>query len=91
MDYVYVFKTVAKNKLSHEYKQTSDKISYEDINKMTDKYSLFIRKLLSLIYGDRDFNYKEIKDYLHSNNTLDRLKGLKECKYYIKLVSDKEC
>lgn len=91
MDYVYVFKTLAKNKLSQEYKQTSDKISYDDINKITDKYSLFIRKLLSLIYGDRDFNYKEIKDYLYSNNTLDRLKGLKECKYYIKLVSDNEC
>lgn len=89
MDYVYIFKSIAKSKLNREYKQTNDKISYLDIKELTDKYSIFTRKLLSIILTDEELDFKEIKNYLNSDNVLDRLRGLKLSKKYIKLVGDK--
>lgn len=85
-EYVYIFKDKYIDKLKEEYKKVYDYISYEDIKNMSDKYSMFIRKLMLLVIDDDRLKKYNLRELLYSSNILDRLKALKESKEYIKLI-----
>ena len=86
MDYCYEFRENCKNILVKEYKSINDKINYTDINEASDKYSLFIRKLMYLLCEDKSVETSKFRELFTSNNVLDRLKGLKDSRKYIRLV-----
>lgn len=86
MDYCYEFRENYKNILVKEYKSINDKINYTDINEASDRYSLFIRKLMYLLCEDKSVETSKFRELFTSNNVLDRLKGLKDSRKYIRLV-----
>lgn len=86
MDYCYEFRENYKNILVKEYKSINDKINYTDINEASDRYSLFIRKLMYLLCEDKSVETSKFRELFTSNNVLDRLKGLKDLRKYIRLV-----
>lgn len=90
MDYCYEFRENYKSVLSGEYKTINDKINFSDINNMNDKYSLFIRKLMYLLIDDKSLEASKFRELFTSNNVLDRLKGLKDSRKYIRLVGVKD-
>lgn len=91
MEYYYIFKDEYLEILREDYKNIHDKICFKDINEMSDKYSLFIRKLMFLIMNDRNNEISKYRELFNSNNCLDRLKGLKDSKKYIRLVGEEKC
>lgn len=86
MDYCYEFRENYKSILVKEYKSINDKINYTDINEASDKYSLFIRKLMYLLCEDKSVETSKFRELFTSSNVLDRLKGLKDSRKYIRLV-----
>lgn len=89
--YYYRFKTLYKKRLTTEYNSSDDKIYYNNIKNNDELYSLFTKKILFLFYNSSTDIKKiiEVRELLESRYLLDRLKGLKESKQYIKLEGEK--
>lgn len=87
-EYFYIFKDKYTDIIKTEYHDAKDKINYEDIREMSRRYDLFIRKLMFLIIQDTELNKLNFRELFNSSNILDRLKGLKESRKYIKLVGE---
>ena len=85
-DYYYVIKKPYRKKVEKEYNTSDDKINYNNIKNSDELYSLFIQKVLYLFYNSTINTDKiiEIKNLLESRYLLDRLRGLKLSKLYIK-------
>lgn len=86
-DFYYVYKHRFRKVIEEEYTRSDYKCNYEDIRTYNNRYSSFINVLLWLI---RKYNYdkklsEEINKFLESNNLMDRLKGLKLSREWIKL------
>ena len=91
--YYYRFKTLYKKKIAQEYNSSEDKIYYENIKNNDELYSSFIKKILFLFYNSSVETKKiiEVRELLESRYLLDRLKGLKDSKQYIKLEGEPKC
>lgn len=91
--YYYRFKTLYKKKITQEYNSSEDKIYYENIKNNDELYSSFVKKILFLFYNSSVETKKiiEVRELLESRYLLDRLKGLKDSKQYIKLEGEPKC
>lgn len=91
--YYYRFKKIYFKRLKEEFNESDEKINYTNIKEYDSVYSSFIKKLLFLFYNS-DFDIKkiiEIRELLESRYILDRLKGLKDSKHFIKIEGEPKC
>ena len=89
-NYYYRFKTTYYKKIKEEYTSCDDKLYYENIKNKDEVYSSFIKKIMCL-FDRSDIKTEEIvniKKLLESEYLLDRLKGLKDSKQFIKLEGE---
>lgn len=92
-NYYYRFKRAYIKKIKEEYNSSNDKIYYENIKDNDEEYSSFVKKILFLFYNSTADTKKiiEVRELLESRYLLDRLKGLKDSKQYIKLEGEPKC
>lgn len=88
-NYYYRFKHAYIKKIK-EYSSSNDKIYYENIKDNDKEYSSFVKKILFLFYNSSVDTKKiiEVRELLESRYLLDRLKGLKDSKQFIKLEGE---
>lgn len=87
-DYYYIFKSIYKKKIEKEFHFSHDRINYNSIRIYDEDYKRFIKKLIYLYNDNSSFTQREINDivkHLESKNLMDRLKGLKMSRGFIKI------
>lgn len=87
-DYYYRFKPKYRLILDKFYNHSEDRVNYTNIRLYDKNYEKFIEKLEYLYNDNSSFTKKEIisiKRLLESDNLMDRLKGLKVSRVFIKI------